>query len=129
MKIKTSELKGVALDWAVAKSRGLSFGMVHGQVCLPNSSGDFVRVYMPSSNWGHGGPLIDIHAISMHHEEDDNLDDWWIVEAYVGYADDIHHGTGRDKESKLIAFCRALVAAELGEEVEIPDELAEAVEV
>lgn len=51
MKLKTSELTGAALDWAVAKCEG-AVGM-----------NDRLAWYTPSTNWAQGGPIIEREKI------------------------------------------------------------------
>ena len=66
MKLKTSDLEGVALDWAVAKCEGSGAAYVkthsRGEVLMlsdgihPWSQGD---TWGPSCNWSQGGPIIE----------------------------------------------------------------------
>jgi hypothetical protein len=53
MKVKVSELQGAALDWAVAKCKGM----------VPNSTilQKFFKEYTfkPSTDWAQGGPIIE----------------------------------------------------------------------
>lgn len=54
VKVKTSELIGPALDWAVATAEGIS---IHA-LC----AGGFAvncEDYSPSTDWSQGGPLIE----------------------------------------------------------------------
>lgn len=124
MKVKTSDLRGAALDWAVAAARDLSFGLSCGQIYLPNSSGDFVREYSPSSNWAHGGPLIDSFKVDIYwHERYGGGGP--MFEAHCGTEFVLADRPDTVGETALIAICRAIVLAKLGDEVEIPDELCE----
>ena len=51
MKLKTSELTGAALDWAVAKCEG------YVGVALQERTG--TDWYSPSTDWSQGGPIIE----------------------------------------------------------------------
>ena len=111
-KIKTSELQGAALDWAVAEAVGLSVTrelngwhqVEEGSICL-----GWVGVnYRPSTNWSQGGPLIERHEVEIE------AGPW---SACCGIK--TMHG-----DTILEAACRAIVAAKLGDEVDVPEELA-----
>lgn len=109
--MKTSELTGPALDWAVAKCEvGQPVGsFLDGVVAHP----DYNKFY-PSTNWSQGGPIIERERISVGTEENG-----WsanITTASTGIA----LGFG---PTPLIAAMRCFVASRLGEEVDIPEEL------
>ena len=107
MKIKTSELTVTALDWAVARIEGDE---------LPKSGGKGSDY---STDWAQGGPIIEREGISTV-QEGDAAD--WVASVYDHKADDWHlHTLG---ETPLIAAMRCYVASKLGDEVEIPEELA-----
>lgn len=57
MKIKTSELTGAALDWAVAKCEGNTITFADDG--LPSGQWE-----MYSSNWAQGGPIIEREGIT-----------------------------------------------------------------
>jgi hypothetical protein len=80
MKIKTSELTGVALDWAVAKCEGatdLWFDTVATYWVKLNGEDRALRYgwagmsYLPSTDWAQGGPIIDRECISVIRADDD----------------------------------------------------------
>lgn len=113
VEVKTTELVGPALDWAVAQ--------VEGEEYLPkcltktslNLAGQVVAVehianYTPSTDWAQGGPLWDEWATSMEHY------DGWLVAVVGGDA---------QGHTKLIALCRAIVVAKMGDVVQVPVEL------
>ena len=102
MKIKTQDLTGAALDWAVAKALNLDYY----QPDYGPSEPEF------STDWAQGGPIIDRTGILFRGEAGDYTA--WIVEPYAKVAGPTH----------LIAAMRCFVASELGDEVEIPEELA-----
>ena len=110
MKIKTSELTGPALDWAVAKCAGEEVFMNAGQLeALWTTDG-----YKPSTLWAQGGPIIEREQIDIMSRNKATRNDWiasrWAAPWYNG-------------PTPLIAAMRCYVASKLGDEVEIPEEL------
>ena len=93
--MKTSELTGKALNWAVAECEDV--------YCFDGS-------YTPSTNWAQGGPIIEREGIALY--------------LYGGSEWNAHVG-GRESvgPTPLIAAMRCYVASKLGDEVEIPEEL------
>lgn len=94
--MKTSELSGAALDWAVAKAIG-----EYKPVAVPNYSTD----------WAQGGPLIEREKIAV----------WATTDGWKAQRSDTSNIT--TAPTPLIAAMRCYVASKLGEEVEIPKEL------
>lgn len=116
MKIKTVELTGVALDWAVAKCEGATNEwdsdkpfFWHRVACIRIDGHDVN--YTPSTSWLMGGPIIEREGIQLA-----RVGNVW--EAWVD-AD----GVFCQGPTPLIAAMRCYVASELGDEVEIPEEL------
>lgn len=102
--MKTSELTGAALDWAVAKCE------------KPDWLGNEAEVYVlkagfhPSTNWAQGGVIIERERIEIVPDE-----------IWNAYKQDQHiPNTGI---TPLIAAMRCYVASKLGYEVEVPEEL------
>lgn len=138
MQIKTSELTGTALDWAVAKCEGREPSHYKGVVRAtahpdcPNSPPIFGPVLNYSSDWSQGGPIIDREDIQVGPN---------MVAETTESKQEIYrkHGcTARSKttaywktpirtygETPLIAAMRCYVASKLGDTVEVPDELTE----
>lgn len=113
MKIKTSELTGAALDWAVAEV--IKPG--DGQRILNNEI-DFVQF---SNDWAQGGPIIEREEIGTKRRAPCMRGEEWeamgsITAKGAGY----RHAVG---PTPLVAAMRCYVASKLGEEVEVPDEL------
>ncbi len=115
MKIKTSELTGQALDWAVAKCEGGiyqgpsvrdSFWMWPGK---PVKYSKQAPSY--STNWAQGGPLIESERIAV----------WATTDGWKAQRSDTSNLT--TAPTPLIAAMRCYVASKLGNEVEIPEEL------
>lgn len=120
MKIKTNELKDAALDWAVADLQGVADMLTpswietdDGEVCCWLSIED-VSLFSPARCWASGGPLIDVYGASImrkaSHWEAIVLDDHGVEHEYSA-------------KTPLIAAMRAIVAAKVGEEVDVPDAL------
>jgi hypothetical protein len=114
--VKTTELTGQALDWAVAKCEGVAV------VKYPESRSLFFGAgfdkYSPSTNWSQGGPIIEREGIHLTtragvHKQ---TGEW---SAQAGWAGDITlHG-----ETPLIAAMRCYVYQQAGSEVDIPESL------
>ena len=119
--MKTAELAGAALDWAVAKCEGYAF---NGKAFTRNNPLDdgalehiWLASYLPSTNWAQGGPIIERESICIDQLGDNSK---WCAT------------TRKDKnapwlyaKSPLIAAMRCYVSSQLGDEVDIPKELTE----
>jgi len=121
--MKTSELTGAALDWAVAHAQGLDYEIVDGTVVTgakryeANSANDyygceFEEVYEPSTDWAQGGPIIEREMIELV-PQTPALWDAMYKEQHIP----------NDGSTPLIAAMRCYVASKLGDEVELPEEL------
>ena len=128
MKIKTSELEGAALDLAVGIAiNGKSIMTdIYGVHILGRSIWREVEEgrICPSTDWSQGGPLIDELVTVL---VDSNLGGEWYAECSTNM-----HGRPLDEfdgkgPSALIAAMRAIVASEIGDEVDVPDDLMEVV--
>ena len=121
MKIKTSELIGPALDWAVAKCEGYSCQFddeVSGPWLAPQEGylhdEKPLSRFKPSTDWAQGGTIIEREKIGLDysgvwsacHPRIRPKGKWW-----------------RSGPTPLIAAMRAFVASKLGDEVDIPEEL------
>jgi hypothetical protein len=131
MKIKTSELKDLALDYVVAKC-------LDGKVSITDERGGWLVVFQPttrgatgggspfppmffspSKDWAQGGPIIDREDIALSRFKNQPED--LLCSAYIGKP--IEHLHCQHGPTPLIAAMRCYVASKLGEEVEIPEEL------
>lgn len=110
MKIKTQDLIGAALDWAVAKCEGTEITFSEGLQAAPLGmpSGQWE---MYSTDWAQGGPIIEREGITLRC----GLHGW---DAELEEFDAISHGP-----TPLIAAMRCYVASKLGDEVDVPDDL------
>ena len=114
MKIKTADLIGPALDWAVAK-------------CLQPGYEEWRLIrwieqeFTPTANWAQGGPIIEREMINVksnlarmrEHPEYNWLSDCPEKRICVSF----------NGPTPLIAAMRCVVAVNLGDEVDVPDEL------
>lgn len=121
--MKTSELTGAALDWAVAKCVGIPLVFKGrkwptdgaGKRCGPFVASLCWDSYSPSTNWLHGGPIIEREKISLT-----PFPNYWEAQgAGVHYRDDALQ-TG---DNPLVAAMRCYVASKLGDTIDIPEEL------
>jgi len=107
--MKASELTGSALNWAVAKCEGYRLDLV------PEGE------YKPSTDWAQGGPIIERERMDIEcwdfHSMPWKASMWWDDESSSG---DIEmYGL-----TPLIAAMRCYVASKMGDEVEVPEEIA-----
>jgi hypothetical protein len=139
--MKTSELTGVALDWAVAKCE--NFDTRNNYRCqvidaddieyvfecyadddahaeeqaldmYPNSEVYLIEhlgIYSPSTDWSQGGPIIERERIHVQ----PSIGGVWQAELVFGKQS---YGP-----TPLVAAIRCYVASKLGDDVEIPEEL------
>ena len=124
--MKTSELTGAALDWAVAMASGREVKLTLRSYLGDNPGPEFLALewehdwqelnaYCPSTDWAQGGPIIEREKIVVIPPHDD-IEDW---EAY-------HPTRSHNEEygpTPLIAAMRCYVASKMGDEVDIPKEL------
>jgi len=106
--MKTSELSGPALDWAVAKCEGRREPELINNFHVAWYTWGNVRY---SSNWAHGGPIIEREKITL-------VVYWnglWVAEPEEAY-----ESVG---ETPLVAAMRCFVKRKLGDEIDIPEEL------
>lgn len=124
MEIKTSELIGPNLDWAVAKCEGAlaPLGNLHlvGQQLFIAVGGDLGELgqwvmFTPSTDWAQGGPIIEREGIELTIQLPDGHGRKWVG---MGYS--LPRRTG---PTALIAAMRCYVASKLGDEVDVPEEL------
>ena len=112
MKIKVSQATSLKLDWLVGtieKVEGLTY------------SERTMTWYSPSTMWAQGGLIIEreLNNLFKHNQLDPSLPEVWCGV--------VHKGSSLiniDGPTPLIAAMRCFVASKLGEEVEVPDELA-----
>jgi hypothetical protein len=114
--MKTSELTGVALDWAVAKCEGINLHHAiqpHGYLEILFNEANGGDVFTPSNDWAQGGPIIEREMLCVN---PDHPRGWMAI---TNSAELMQFGP-----TPLIAAMRCYVASKLGDEVEIPKELS-----
>ncbi|WP_085590823.1 DUF2591 domain-containing protein [Pseudomonas sp. B14(2017)] len=125
IEVKTADLAGEALGWAVGKAEGLDL-----QLAPPGYNGVPWRVFAlyraavternerfnPWEDWALGGPLVGKRMVSLHCPQ--STDDIWAGWVITDKGEFCQAG-----ENALIAACRAIVAAKLGDTVQVPKEL------
>jgi len=123
--MKTNELTGPALDWAVAKCLNCEYVFIGvDAVFVLDSFGEDVT-WQPSTNWAQGGPIIEREKISVIR----NIGGSWRgsirhTTSHPLVAHPVLDGwTNRHGETPLIAAMRCYVASKLGYEVDVPEEL------
>ena len=120
VEVKTADLIGPALDWAVGEVEGEwldePYHLRHSDNriwCNNHSYG-----YCPSTDWEQGGPLIEKHRPDLMASDERefmaclNNDDRFLEPLIVA-----------NGPTYLIAACRAIAAAKLGAVVSVPAEL------
>jgi hypothetical protein len=117
MKVKTSELQGAALDWAVAQCE--YFPVRYG---FDDNCPEY------STNWEQGGPIIEREKLGVwwatHYVDDDGVEygNHWYCE--TGCTDENYDAQHiAEGPTPLVAAMRCYVASKLGDEVEVPDEI------
>jgi hypothetical protein len=129
--MKTNELTGAALDWAVATAlgRGPKYNMEsHGRTWrgwwLAGPGYDYEPMPSYSTNWAQGGSIIEREGIELQCNTSalqaaayKNANPDWFACLKFKRADH-WHGT-----TPLIAAMRCYVASKLGDDINIPEEL------
>ena len=121
--MKTTDLIGPALDWAVAKCEFEGCedwdGTLDGVDCVSDMQG---AVYAPSTHWSQGGPIIEWECIATYASGACSVapknPDYWIAEIL-----DTEEMITQYGPTPLIAAMRCYVASKLGDEIEIPEDL------
>ena len=120
MKIKTADATELQLDWLVAKCEGRpelhDFGKIIPWTTKLAPADQRGQRFFPSTNWSQGGPIIERERINIR----DEVTQWasWMWDSTKA-GDVSYFGP-----TPLIAAMRCFVASKLGDEVEVPDELA-----
>ena len=119
MKVKVSEATGMTLDWLVAKCEVPRDAALVNTFVGRHGRGEFLY----SATWALAGPIVEREGIDVRkgnplyfpkgNENGDLYESLWIAGKMHG-------------QTPLIAAMRCYAASKLGEEVEVPDELAKA---
>jgi hypothetical protein len=125
--MKTSELSGAGLDWAVAIAEGWQ------HVTAQDNEGEYPwlakhgkyqdpKYYRPTSNWMQGGAIIEREKISTWFcDSVIDAETNEVVRGEAWYAETFEGEHGLAGQTALIAAMRCYVASKLGNEVEIPE--------
>jgi hypothetical protein len=111
--MKTTELTGRALDWAVANCEGLTcFGheLTEDTLTIVLSDGPYEN-FSPSREWALGGAIIEREMLTVTPAKHAGWQAfaWPKTRAIWG-------------DTPLEAAMRCYVASKLGDEIEVPDE-------
>ncbi len=105
--MKTSELIGAALDWAVAMCEDEEVSLIKGQLETRWTDNG----WKPSTDWALGGPILEREGIDLTRISgalwDATIRGKWT----------------EDGPTPLVAAMRCYVGSVIGNEVEIPEEL------
>ena len=144
MKIKTRELQGAALDWAVAKcmtggelfqsgrvAHAVVLHSVGGTVApyFINNNGVIRCAFEPSTDWLQGGPIIEREGISIARDAEDLC--WQaVIDCHLGsmFGPNLCGSFWHESPTPLVAAMRCYVASKLGPEMDVPVEFEERAE-
>lgn len=125
-KVNTKLLSGSALCWAVAKASDRMLApfdeavIRYNNVYLQVNGCTMPHPFDPDTNWDIAGKHIESECISIVNAKNDGV---WS--AYPYHEDTkVSLSMGKSGPTPLVAAMRCFVATKLGEEVEIPEELA-----
>jgi len=109
--MKTSELQGAALDWAVVKCL-LPEGWDAAEIILGDET-DY------STDWAQGGPIIEREWLDLTPWPNESREDTrWHCQQHDSGGDCAQYGP-----TPLIAAMRCYVASRSGDEIDIPEEM------
>lgn len=141
--MKTSELTGAALDWAVAKCEGIDVEVHSADMIIKRrlqslTQEEAARMSPPkpylvvpgvgnanySGDWAQGGPIIEREMIQLTpHCMVNPLHGWAAAFRSFDEDDDVYALHRMRGKTPLIAAMRCYVASKLGDEVDVPEEL------
>jgi hypothetical protein len=110
--MKTNQLTGAALDWAVAICEGHKVNVGFRNLTYIPKGKRTLYNYSPSTNWAQGGPIIERTGMHISRTNKTDKEPWAACATYW-----------IDGATPLEAAMRCYVAYRLGDEVELPEEL------
>ena len=113
--MKTHELTGKALDWAVQKILFAQQGYTKPWILERHAAGD--PCGSASTDWAQGGPIIERERIHIRPDVSTQNFRAFVIRSPEGQQCRYIGAT------PLVAAMRCFVAMKLGEEVEIPENL------
>ena len=124
--VKTSELTGPALDWAVATIEGHTQQQWDWYIGYNAMKDEDIqsKCYAYSSWWGAGGPIIEREGMDIIHTNDSE----WVWRATLFLPVPAPYNTPQEVfrfggSTPLIAAMRCYVASRLGDTIDIPTAL------
>lgn len=118
--VKTHELTGPTLDWAVQKILFAQQDYVKPWVLERHAAGD--PRGSASTDWSQGGPIIEREGIDLFTARNqDGQVARWI--AYIANSETSYGYFSADGTTPLVAAMRCFCLAVLGEEVEVPEKI------
>ncbi len=106
--MKTSELTGAALDWAVTKAEGFDHEVTSSEWGM----------WGWATDWAQGGPIIEREGIGL-----DQYADYPRWQAFTPAPEQPSGQAVCNGPTPLIAAMRCYVASVLGDEIVLPKEL------
>lgn len=131
MRVKTSELTGKALRWAVAQCEGVECDEDNEPIWFELDGPHAPRhPYEPDTDWPQGGPIIEREITKVFRNVGGTWSAMVLKDVSIPPED---RGTSLALTRRaqwngagptpLIAAMRCYVASKLGDEVDVPDEL------
>ena len=127
--MKTNELTGAALDWAVAKCEGHAVNVGFRNLTYTPKGNRTLYIYTPSTNWSQGGSIIEREGINTfkYNKISEEEPDKWCAHKVVPRPN-LEGSTNMtaiapEGPTPLIAAMRCYVASKLGDDINIPEEL------
>ena len=120
--MKTSELTGAALDWAVAKCEQVDEYILYESFLTRYEDDECEEGvdYHYSTDWAQGGPIIEREGIVV----DIRKEHGWVAAREFWYLQDAaDHDLCSTGPTYLIAAMRCFVASKMGDEIDLPKEL------
>lgn len=118
IEVKTADLIGPALDWAVAQVEGVNYrqdGIKCKTRIAPRKWHHYTEPnFSPSTDWSWGGPLIEKFILDLKFCVFELPNESWKAETHESWA---------NGSTALIASMRAIVHANFGDTVSVPKEL------
>lgn len=106
--MKTAELTGAALDWAVTKCEGFDHEVTSSEWGM----------WGWATDWAQGGPIIEREGIGL-----DQYADYPKWQAFTPAPEQPSGNAVCNGPTPLIAAMRCYVASKLGDTVDVPKEL------
>jgi hypothetical protein len=118
--MKTNQVTGTALDWAVATAEGLRIHIWHtGAITVHFPGAPRLVPFQPSRDWSQAGPIIEREEICLKKDQPPRIaayewNAWTVLKSNAA--------SGRGP-TPLIAAMRCFVASKLGDEIDLPEQL------